>query len=111
MLLYPQIRPADSRHWYIQNIIGYKGNFLWSAILQRLVRIDSTYYGFVPAGITNQYHAVLLSVVGKSTAFKNSLHRGHVPFKFNDAWCFYLAAYIHPPRCKLVNGHNDFRVF
>src|SRR5215831_18869943 len=111
MLLDPQISPADPRLRDIQNIVGHKGNFLRHAILQGLIRIDSAYYRFHPPSIANQDHAILLSVIGKSTAFKNRLYRGHLPLEFNYAWRFYLAAYIYPSRRKFANGYNDLRVF
>src|SRR5215472_12267311 len=111
MLLDPQISPPDPRLRDIQNIVGHKGNFLRYATLQGLIRIDSAYYRFHPPSIANQDHAILLSVVGKSTAFKNRLYRRHVPFKFNNARVSYLAAYIYPSRCKLANGYNDLWIF
>src|SRR5262249_14823260 len=110
MLLDPQISPANPRLRDIQNIVGHKGNFLRHAILQGLIRIDSAYYRFHPPSIANQDHAIPLSVICKSTAVKNRLYRGHLPFKFNDARVFYLAAYIYPSRCKLANGYNDLRI-
>src|SRR5262249_44715069 len=61
MLPAPKTTPADPRHRDIQNIIGHKANFFRNAILQRLVRIDSTYYRFQPAGIANQDYTVPLS--------------------------------------------------
>jgi len=88
--------PADPRHRNIYNIVVQNREiFSGTPFSQRLISIDATTIGSTPPVSRDQDHAVFLRVVGKSTAFKNRLHRGHSPLNSTIPGALTWPAYIH----------------
>src|SRR5437667_9240586 len=110
MLLNPQIGTTNSRHRYIDNVIGQKRDLFGRGLLQGLGKIDPAYNGLWTTGIANQDNAVFLRFRGKTSSIKDGLERGEIALKLNNARLLNLPADVDLSRCKLSYRHHNLRI-